>query len=304
MRQEREFVIDLPDRVITGLRPKRSISHHLISFIRSKPLGAAGGAVAILLIVVAIFANQIRTQDPDVPDHTRLYAPPSSDMLLGGDEFGRDVFSRIIMGSRISLKVGMISAFAGSLAGLLIGVSSAYFGGMVDLIIQRLIDGMIAFPYLVLAIVIVAALGNSINNVIIALSILFVPSTARIIRSQALSIKEMDYVLAARSIGAGAPRIILRHIMPNTFAILIVMITLQLGIAIIAEASLSFLGLGAGVDEATWGGMMRGATKNYIGIGPWLPIFPGLAIFIVVFAWNILGDALRDVLDPRLRGTR
>ena len=293
----------MPGSVVTGLRPRRPMWHHLASFVRNKPLGAAGGMVAILLIVVAIFADQIRTQDHEVPDHTRLYAPPSWDLLLGGDEFGRDVFSRIVMGSRISLKVGIISAFVGSTIGLLIGVSSAYFGGLLDLVVQRLIDGMIAFPYLVLAIVIVAALGNSINNVIIALSILFIPSTARIIRSQALSITEMDYVLAARSIGAGSGRIILRHIIPNTFAILIVMITLQLGIAIIAEASLSFLSLGAGVDEATWGGMMRGATKNYIGIGPWLPVFPGLAIFVVVFAWNILGDALRDVLDPRLRGT-
>lgn len=284
------------------LRPKRSIWRNLSNFAKKKPLGAAAGGVAVLLIFVAIFSPLIQRHDPYDTDHTKLYASPSSEQWLGGDELGRDVFSRIIAGGRISLRVGLISAFVGSMIGLLVGVISAYFSGFTDLVIQRFIDGMIAFPYIVLAIAIVAALGTSLNNVIIALSILFVPSTARIIRSQALAIKEMDYVLAARALGASDWRIMLRHLVPNTMAILIVMITFQLGIAIIAEASLSFLGLGAAIDDPSWGNMLRGATKQYIGIGPWLPVFPGLAIAIVVFAWNLLGDALRDVLDPRLRG--
>ena len=287
----------------TDLRPKRSVWRNLATFASKKPLGAAAGGVAVLLIFVAIFAPLIQRHDPYDTDHTKLYASPSSDQWLGGDELGRDVFSRIVAGGRISLRVGLISAFVGSMIGLFVGVSSAYFGGFTDLVIQRFIDGMIAFPYIVLAIAIVAALGTSLTNVIIALSILFVPSTARIIRSQALAIKEMDYVLAARALGASDWRIILSHLVPNTFGILIVMITFQLGIAIIAEASLSFLGLGAAVDDPSWGNMLRGATKQYIGIGPWLPVFPGLAIAIVVFAWNLLGDALRDVLDPRLRGS-
>ncbi len=302
MSQEPRAETSIPDRTYEALRPKRPVLGQIANFASRKPLGAAAGVVALLLVAVAIFAPAIQRHDPYDTDHTKLYASPSSDQLLGGDELGRDVFSRIIAGSRISLRVGLISAFVGSFIGLLIGVSSAYFGGFTDLVVQRFIDGMIAFPYIVLAIAIVAALGTSLNNVTIALAILFVPSTARIIRSQALAIKEMDYVLAARAVGASDWRIILQHLAPNTMGILIVMITFQLGIAIIAEASLSFLGLGAGVADPSWGNMLRGATKQYIGIGPWLPVFPGLAIAIVVFAWNLLGDALRDVLDPRLRG--
>ena len=303
MSQQQSVTAAFPDRGLAGLRPTRSPWHHLYNFIKAKPLGALGGGVALLLIVIAIFAPLIKTQDYRTTDPDRAYASPSSEMLFGGDEFGRDVFSRIVMGTRISLKVGLISAFVGCTIGMLIGVGSAYFGGIADLLVQRVIDGMIAFPALVLAIAIIAALGASLNNVIIALSILFIPSTARIIRSQALAIKEMDYVLAARAVGAGAGRIILRHMIPNTFAVVLVILTFQLGVAIIAEAALSFLGLGVGPDVPSWGGMLQGATKNYVGIGPWLALFPGLAIAIVVFSWNLLGDALRDVLDPRMRGT-
>ncbi len=305
MNQDRgASAASLPEAELNGVRVKQPIWRHVAMFFRKKPLGAFGATVAILLVVVAIFAPLIKTQEEFTTDHTRLYAAPSSEMLFGGDELGRDVFSRIVMGARISLKVGLISAFIGSSIGLVIGVSSAYFGGALDLTVQRFIDGMISFPALVLAIAIVAALGSSINNVIIALSILFIPSTARLIRSQALAVKEMDFVLAARSVGAGHVRIMFRHIVPQVTAVLIVIITYQVGVAIIAEASLSFLGLGASPDEPSWGGMLKGATKNYVGVGPWLPLFPGLSIAIVVFSWNLLGDSLRDVLDPRLRGSR
>ena len=303
-QDRRTSAASLPEAEATGMRVRPPVWWHVAMFFRKKPLGAFGATVAILLVVVAIFAPLIKTQEEFTTDHTRLYATPSSEMLFGGDELGRDVFSRIVMGSRISLRVGLISAFIGSSIGLLIGVSSAYFGGLWDLVVQRFIDGMISFPALVLAIAIVAALGSSINNVIVALSILFIPSTARLIRSQALAVKEMDYVLAARSLGAGHLRIMFRHIVPQVTAVLIVIITYQVGVAIIAEASLSFLGLGASPDEPSWGGMLKGATKNYVGVGPWLPVFPGLAIAIVVFSWNLLGDSLRDVLDPRLRGSR
>ena len=305
MSQERGVsVASLPESVVTGLRPKPSMWWHFAMFFRTRPLGGFGAIIAFLLIVVAIFAPWIKTQGEFTTNHRALYAGPSSEMLFGGDELGRDVFSRIVMGTRISLKVGLISAFVGSGIGLVIGVTSAYFGGLMDLIVQRLIDGMIAFPGLVLAISIVAARGGSVNNVIIALSILFIPSTARLIRSQALAVKETDYVVAARSVGAGHLRIMFRHILPQVAAVLIVIITFQVGVAIIAEASLSFLGLGASPDEPSWGGMLKGATSNYVGVSPWLPVVPGLAIAIVVFSWNVLGDSLRDVLDPRLRGTR
>ena len=288
---------------LAGLRPKPTIWRNIAMFYRKRTLGALGATVALLLIVVAVFAPFIKTHSEYKSNFERVYAEPSKDMLFGGDHLGRDVFSRIVVGSRISLRVGLISAFVGSAIGLLIGVSSAYFGGLTDLLVQRIIDAMISFPGLVLAIAIVAGLGASINNVIAALCILFIPSTARLIRSQTLAVKEMDYVLAARSVGAGDLRIMWRHIVPQVAAVLIVIITFQVGVAIIAEAALSFLGLGAGPEEPSWGGMLRGATQTVVGVGPWLALFPGVAIAVVVFSWNVLGDALRDVLDPRLRGS-
>ncbi len=259
--------------------------------------------MAFIIVIIAIFAPAIQTQDVNLTDHKKLYATPGSEMFLGGDHLGRDMFSRLVAGSRISIRVGLVSALIGCTIGLIIGVSSAYFGGIYDLVLQRVIDAVIAFPGLVLALALMAALGSSINNVIIALSISFMPTTVRLIRSQALAVNEMDYVLAAHSVGASSLRIIFRHMIPNVLAIWIVAFTFLMGTAIIAEASLSFLGLDVGPDVPSWGGMLRGATKNYVGIGPWLPVIPGLAIFIVVFSWNVLGDSLRDVLDPRLRGS-
>ena len=294
----------LTEEALAGLRPRRSILWNVAAFYKKRTLGAFGLTVAVLLIVVAIFAPLIKTHDEGKSNFRNVYGAPSTQNLFGTDDLGRDVFSRIVVGSRISLRVGLISAFVGSLIGLTIGVISAYFGGVIDLLVQRLIDAMIAFPGLVLAIAIVTALGASINNVIAALCILFIPSTARLVRSQALAVKEMDYVTAAQSIGAGHLRIMMRHIVPQVMAVLIVSITFQIGVAIIAEAALSFLGLGAGPEEPSWGGMLKTASERVIGVGgPWLALFPGLAIAIVVFSWNVLGDALRDVLDPRLRGT-
>ncbi len=291
------------EQTITELRPKRSLWSHIMLFFRTKRLGAVGAVMALFVVIVAIFAPVIQTHPVNLTDHTKLYAAPSSEMLLGADNLGRDMFSRLVAGSRISIRVGLLSALIGCTLGLLIGVSSAYAGGLYDLALQRVIDAMIAFPGLVLALALMAALGSSINNVIIALSISFLPTTARVVRSQAMAIKEMDYVLAAHAVGASSLRIIFRHMVPNVFAIWIVTFTFLMGTAIIAEASLSFLGLGVGPDVPSWGGMLRGTTKNYVGIGPWLPVIPGLAIFTVVFSWNVLGDALRDVFDPRLRGT-
>ena len=228
---------------------------------------------------------------------------PSADHYFGGDHLGRDVFSRIVHGARISLVVGIIASFIGCTIGMAVGVISVHFGGATDLAVQRVIDAMIAFPTLILAIAIMAALGASIMNVVIALSIVYVPSTARVLRAQYLAIKEMDYVLAARSIGAGSIRIMIKHMIPNAFALYLVIVTFHLGGAIIAEASLSFLGVGSPPDEPSWGGMLSGAASQYVALAPWLAFFPGAAIFVVVFSWNVLGDALRDVLDPRLRGT-
>ncbi len=311
MSEQTEMRDTLDERGLEGLRPRLTFLRPVARFIKTKPLGAVGATVALLLIIVAIFAPQIRTHDPYFIDFRAPYASPNSEMWFGGDELGRDVFSRLVEGSRISLRVGLISAFAGCTIGMLIGLASAYYGGAADLLVQRLVDALIAFPYLVLAIALMAALATTdlpllrddINKVILALTILFIPTTVRIVRSQGLAIKEMDYVLAARAVGAGTARIILRHMVPNVVAIWIVAVTFHMAIAIIAEASLSFLGVGAGPEVPSWGSMLNGATKKYVGVGPWLAVFPGLAIAIVVYSWNLLGDALRDVLDPRLRGS-
>jgi peptide/nickel transport system permease protein len=271
-------------------------------FIKRKHLGAFGGVVALILIALAIFAPFIATHDPFETSTKNVFAAPGMDNLLGGDRLGRDMFSRLIYGAQISLYVGILSSLVGCTIGLLVGVASVHFGGITDLTVQRVIDAMMAFPTLILAIAIMAALGSSLNNVVLALSIVYIPSTARILRAQALAIKEMDYVLAAKAVGAGDWRIMLRHMVPNCFAVFIVIVTFHLGGAIIAEASLSFLGVGTPPNVPSWGGMLNGAATN-VTVAPWVAVFPGLAIFIVVFAWNVLGDALRDVLDPRLRGT-
>jgi len=293
----------LPDQQIIDMGDKRTFLNHFVHFMVTKKLGAFGLLVALLLIVSAVFAPLIANHDPFVLSVDNIYAAPNFEHYFGGDHLGRDVFSRIIYGTRISLVVGILSSFIGCTIGMMVGVISVHFGGKTDLIVQRFIDAMIAFPTLILAIAIMAALGASILNVIIALSIVYVPSTARILRAQYLAIKEMDYVLAARAIGADGWRIMIKHMIPNAFALYLVIVTFHLGGAIIAEASLSFLGVGSPPDVPSWGGMLSGAASQYVALAPWLCVFPGAAIFVVVFSWNVLGDALRDVLDPRLRGT-
>ena len=311
MSQDRGVgAIALPGQPEGGLRPKRTAAQNLANFFRTKPLGAFGAVVAAILVLVAVFANVLDTHDPyqirpeDASGNkVDVFASPDPQFWLGTDHLGRDVYSRLVHGARISLYVGLLSSFIGCTIGMIVGVASVHFGGLTDLSVQRVIDGMMAFPSLILAIAIMAALGSSLNNVVIALSIIYIPSTARILRSQALAIKETDYVLAARAVGAGDWRIIVRHMIPNCFALFIVSVTIHLGGAIIAEASLSFLGVGTPPNVPSWGGMLTGASASSIKLAPWVAIFPGLAIVIVVFAWNLLGDALRDVLDPRLRGT-
>ena len=296
--------------VVATALPERSLQalslgwRHLAHFYRTKPLGGFGLTVVAILLVIAIFAPLIATTGPyDTAAEHKFAAPLDPGRWLGGDQIGRDVYSRLVYGARISLYVGIVSSVLGCAIGLLIGVTSVHFGGKTDLIAQRFIDSMMAFPALILAIAIMAALGGSLNNVVLALTIIYIPSTARIVRAQALGIKEMDYILAAEAVGAGNWRIIIRHMIPNCTALYIVLVTIHLGGAIVAEATLSFLGIGAPPDTPSWGNMLRGAAQNYVDVAPWLGVFPGLAISVVVFAWNLLGDALRDVLDPRLRGT-
>ena len=287
---------------IVGLRPKRTAGQNLGNFFRRKPLGAFGAVVAGLLVIFAIFAPIIAPGDPKLTRSDFVRMSPSSEAWFGGDSLGRDVYTRVVYGARISLYVGILSSFFGVSLGLILGIVSVHFGGKTDLFLQRIVDAMMAFPAIILAIAIMASLGSSVNNVVIALSIVYIPSTARILRSQALAIKELDYILAARAVGAGHWRIMFRHMVPNLSAVLIVIFTFHLGGAIIAEASLSFLGVGSPPDVPTWGGMLREGA-NQIRINPVMWLFPGMAIAIVVFAWNLLGDSLRDVLDPKLRGS-
>lgn len=299
------------------LPPKRTLAQHILFFVTRKPLGTFGAGVAIFLILMAVFAPAIATYNPysivsQCPDQKRQSCKwanpgakserPVGTMWFGADHLGRDVFSRLIFGARISLYVGIIASLVGCTIGMMVGVISVHFGGLTDLTTQRFIDALISFPTLILAIAIMATLGASLLNVIIALSIVYIPSTARIMRAQFMAIKEMDYILASQAVGAGNWRIMIKHMIPNCFALYLVIFTFHLGGAIIAEASLSFLGVGTPIDVPSWGGMLSGATAQSVSLAPYLAIFPGLAIAIVVFSWNVLGDALRDVLDPRLRG--
>jgi len=260
--------------------------------------------IVAFTLVVAIFAPLIAPSDPYQTNANEIFASPGLSNLVGTDQVGRDVFSRLIYGARISLTVGIVSVLIGATIGSAVGVISAYFGGTTDLIIQRFLDALIAFPGIILAMGIMAALGKaSLSNVIIALTVVFAPGAARTIRSRVLSLKEVDFVLAARAVGASDWRIMFRHIVPNCMSLYIVFFSITVGFAIVVEASLSFLGVGTPPEVPSWGGMLSLAANNYIDVAPLLAILPGLAIALVVFGFNLLGDALRDVLDPRLRGT-
>jgi len=279
-------------------------SRELSGFAKKKPLGAIGGVIVALTVLAAVFAPVIAPSDPYKVNPAQIFASPSASALVGTDQVGRDVFSRLIYGARISLFVGIVSVGIGATVGAVVGVVSAYFGRYTDLMIQRILDALIAFPGIVLALGIMAALGKaSLINVILALTIVFAPGAARTIRSRALTLQEMDFVLAARAVGASDWRIIFRHIIPNCVSLYIVFFSITVGFAIVVEASLSFLGVGTPPEVPSWGGMLSLAATNYIGIAPLLAILPGVAIALVVFGFNLLGDALRDVLDPRLRGT-
>ena len=271
-------------------------------FCRKKPLGAAGGALMLLMVFTAIFADPLATHDPIATDAANTLARPSAEHWLGSDHLGRDIYSRIVHGARVSLIVGVLSTLAGAVLGGIVGLLSGYFGGKTDLITQRILDILQGLPLLVLALVMSAALGPSVHNVIIAISVPIIPRAARVIRASVLSLREMQYVEAARALGIGHLRIAFRHILPNTIGPFIVLTTAQLGSAILVEASLSFLGLGVPEPYPSWGRMLSVSAAEYAQKAPWLVLFPGIAISLAVFGSNLLGDALRDTLDPRLRG--
>ncbi len=271
-------------------------------FCRKKPLGAAGGFLMVVMLLTAVLAGVLQTHDPIDADAADTLARPGRAHWLGADNLGRDIYSRIVHGARVSLIVGAASTLLGSVLGGVIGLLSGYIGGKTDLVTQRLLDILQGLPLLVLALVMSASLGPSIRNVVIAISIPIVPRAARVIRSSVLSIREMQYVEAARAQGCRHLRIAFRHVLPNTMGPFIVLCTAQLGSAILVEAALSFLGLGVPEPYPSWGRMLSLSAAEYAQKAPHLVLFPGIAISLAVFGSNLLGDALRDTLDPRLRG--
>ena len=286
-----------------GLRPA------LVMFVRKKPLGAMGSAILLVLVAMAILGPVIAPFDPYEVHVPYKYAGPGTiyeetgqRFWLGADQLGRDTLSRLIYGARVSLYVSLVSVGIGVTLGALVGIVSAYFGGAVDLLVQRAVDSLMAFPAIILALAIVALAGVSLRNVILALIVILMPAAARVVRSQALTVKEMDYVQAARAAGAGSWRTIFQHMVPNCTAPYIVFATANLGYAVVVEAALSFLGVGTPPDVPSWGGMLSITGQKYVEVSPWLVIFPSTVVSLTVFGFNLLGDALRDVLDPRLKG--
>jgi len=270
-------------------------------FIVTKPLGTIGGVIILLMALTALFADTLAPYDPYEINQSLQFSAPSLRHWLGTDEFGRDMLTRLIYGARIALFIGFTAAFVGSTTGAILGVVSAYLGGKVDLIMQRIMDVLLAFPLLILALAIVSVLGRSIPNVVLAIAIPIIPRTTRIVRSSALSVKENMFVEAARAVGGQHLRVMGRHILPNVMAPYLIMLTAQLGNAILVEASLSFLGLGTAEPTPSWGLMLSGSAASYAEKAPWVAIFPGLAISLAVFGFNLFGDSLRDALDPKLR---
>jgi peptide/nickel transport system permease protein len=295
-----------PDPVLTSTFDevaalRRSPLERVIGFVRHEPLGTVGVLIVAIVAIAGIGADWIAPYPPTANDFAAMTEAPSWAHLLGTDQFGRDQLSRIIYGARTALIVGLSTAALGGFSGLVLGVASAYFGGRLDLFVQRVLDVLMAFPLIIMAMAVVAAFGTGVQNVIIAITIPLIPRCARVVRSNALAIREVPYVDAARACGFGHARIILRHMVPNVVAPFLIMLTAFVGQAILTEAGLSYLGLGVQEPVPAWGLMLQGGAEEYATTAPWIAIFPGLAIMFTVFGVNIFGDALRDVLDPKLR---
>jgi peptide/nickel transport system permease protein len=284
-------------------RPLRRAVSAAGRFCRRKPLGAIGAVIVLCLLVMAGFAEWIAPHafDEQIPD-ARL-KPPGREFVLGTDNVSRDIFSRIVYGARVSVTVGFLTVLFGTLVAAAIGITSGYFRGRYDIVVQRLVDAWQSFPYLIIILSLLAVLGPGMLNVILALSILVAAGTSRVIRGATLAVVEHPYIEAARAMGAGHARVILRHIVPNVAATIVVVATIGLGGVILAESALSFLGFGVPPPHPSWGSMLSGSGRTYMYSAPWIAVWPGVAISLVVFGFNMLGDALRDVLDPRLRGS-
>ena len=272
-------------------------------FCRHKPLGALGALVIVVLLLMAGLAEWIAPYSFDDSIPGARLRPPSRDFLLGTDNVSRDIFSRIVYGARVTVTVSFATVFLANVLAAAVGITSGYFRGRYDIVVQRVVDAWQAFPFLIIILSLLAVLGPGIVNVILSLSILVAATGSRVIRGATLAVAENPYVEAARAIGCGHTRIMVRHILPNVTATIIVLATIGLGGIILAESALSFLGYGVPPPHPSWGSMLSGSGRTYMYTAPWMAIWPGVAISVVVFAFNMLGDALRDVLDPRIRGT-
>jgi peptide/nickel transport system permease protein len=280
------------------------VAAFVFRIIKEKPLGAAGAAICLVFLLCGIFAAWLAPYGFNEINPVNRMKAPSFDFPLGTDYLGRDQLSRILYGAQLSVIIGFCAAAIATVISIVIGVVSGYLGGRTDMVVQRFVDAWQSFPGLVILIVAVAVLGPGMPQVIGILALLFGIAGSRIIRGAVLSVRENMYVHAAQSIGAGTQRILWRHILPNVMPVVIVLFTSRLGATILAEAGLSFLGLGVPPPAPTWGGMLSGSARTYMHQGPWLALAPGLALTIVVYAINVFGDALRDLLDPRMRGSR
>jgi len=291
----------LADTQIEGFAIRKPWYEVSKTLLRKYPLGAAGALVVVVMIFLAVFANFLSPYDPESNDFEHMLTPPGWQFWLGTDQFGRDILTRIIFGARTALFVGFSCAIIGATVGLVFGVTSAYFGGRFDLIFQRIMDIFMAFPLIIMALAVVSIFGTGTQNVIIAITIPFIPRCARVVRSSALAIREIPYVDAARALGFTHARIILRHMAPNVMAPYLIMLTAFVGQAILLEASLSYLGLGVQEPTPAWGLMLQGGAEEYAESAPWVAVYPGIAISLAVFGFNLFGDSLRDALDPKLR---
>ena len=283
------------------LAARATRTRRVLKFCRRELLGTFGLLLVLLIAITGIFAELLAPYSPTANDFGAMMEAPSAAHPLGTDQFGRDLLSRIIFGARTAMIVGLTSALLGGVAGLVLGVGSAYFGGMADLITQRVCDVLMAFPLIIMALAVVAIFGTGVQNVIIAITIPLIPRCARVVRASALSIRELPYVDAARALGYSHTRIILLHMVPNVMAPFLIMVTAFVGQAVLAEASLSYLGLGVQEPVPAWGLMLQGGTEEYATTAPWIAIFPGVAIVLAVLGISLFGDALRDTLDPKLR---
>jgi peptide/nickel transport system permease protein len=281
---------------------KMGLISGLVYAVRRKPLGAFGGVLVALMLLIAVFAGVLQNFDPVEPHYEDRLINSNTTYWMGTDQFGRDIFSRLLHGTRVSIIVGFSAVTIASVGGGLIGIIVGYRGGVLDLIVQRIVDILMAFPTIIMAMVVVTALGTSLFSLIFAIGLVQSPNISRITRSVTLSIRERGYIDAARAIGVSERRLVLGHILPNTVSPWIVMATAELGTAILTESTLSFLGIGIQEPNASLGTMLTGLAQQYRNEAPWMVIWPGIAISIAVFGLNMFGDAIRDLLDPRQRG--